>query len=265
MFAQNQDNQIGWKLRKSPSLIQVYEKKGTDLDSENPIQWNYQYWFKTVPEITPLKDGYTCIVVPSYAYVKSAKQKTEKNAELKENATNKSIQPLILGGDQFNDLLWIDSKALDSLKKPYYGKVGGTLIFSGLTVPFKYHPAIGTTVSSGTFGDINIGAFIGLRIGFPNFQLGLTPGGFLGVAAIDQNASSNVAVTGSQAEETNSLVYGLGLVFDWQAKFQVGGVVGWDHALGDLGKTYVFQNRAWYSLSLNYKFLNFNNPDQSNK
>ncbi len=127
---------------------------------------------KLVPEATLIKSGYTCIVVPSYGRVKSAKQQSaEKSAEVKESATNKTNQPNILGGDQFNVLLWIDSKALDTLKKPFYGRVGGTLIFSGLTVPFKYHPAIGTTVSAGTFGDINIGAFVGLRLGFPELAI----------------------------------------------------------------------------------------------
>ena len=58
-----------------------------------------------------------------------------------------------------------------------------------------------------------------------------------------------------KSESISGINYGFGVVFDWQKKFQIGAILGYDHGVGDLSKTYLYQDKKWVAISLNYKFL----------
>ena len=107
-------------------------------------------------------------------------------------------------------------------------------------------------------GDVNLGTFLGVRLGNKTNTVGFNLGGILGVSSTTMNSANNSGITDKSTSQSNTgLNYGVTLVVDVEKKFQVGIVGGWDHALGDLGKGYIYQDRMWIGFSLNYKFLTF--------
>lgn len=112
--------------------------------------------------------------------------------------------------------------------------------------------------------NFNAGTFLGGRLGFLNDIAGVTAGGFLGFSSLEQNASVNTFITNDENQNIVAANYGGGIIFDLTRKLQLGAIVGWDYGYGDLSKTYVYQNRHWYAISLSFSFLDLSTPVKHN-
>lgn len=258
-FSQDDPIPQGYKLKNSQSFVYVYRNLQNIPDFTKRNRWDNNYWFKVdntrgVFEDSTTKEQYIRISIPSSSRYDDTKEEWVKNGGY-DILVNWEQEELIDGSD-FNTWLWIKKTEFEALKVNYYENIKTQFVLSGLTVPFKFRPKIGTSANSIITGDINLGTFIGVRFA-KSSNLGISVGGHLGLSSISLNASNNTAITGNTSETIQGFIYGYGVVFDVKKQFQIGLVAGFDNALGNLAETYIYQNKNWFSFSLNYKFLDF--------
>lgn len=134
------------------------------------------------------------------------------------------------------------------------------MVWTGLTLPLKIHPALNGHPGSLYNSSFNAGTFLGVRLGFLNDVVGATIGGFVDFSNLQQNSSVNSAVANGASEDMFSANYGCGIIFDITRTFQMGALIGWDHGYGDLSKTYLYQRKDWFAVSLNFAFLDSSRP-----
>lgn len=259
-FCQEEPAVKGYRLKRSPSIIYVYRNKADKPDFSVWNRWDNGYWFKL--DNSPAgnyKDPETKVDYIRITIESPKRWDDGKGAWTTEPGFETAVpwsDGQLIDGSDFNTWLWIRRSDFETLKDKYYGKVPGRFLLSGLTVPFKYRPSLATQPNAVISGDINLGTFAGVRFSFSEAS-GLSVGGSLGITSLAQNAASNTALTGNKTETIQGFDYGLAMIFDWQKKFQIGAVMGYDYGLGDLAKTYVYQQKHWFAISLNYKFLDF--------
>lgn len=258
----SQENPIpeGYKLKASQNIIYAYRDENNKPDLTVRNRWTKSYWFKVDNtskgkyEDATTKEKYIRITIPSASRFDDAKN--DWTNETGYNITVSWKNEEMIDGSDFNTWLWIRQADFDELKVDYYRNIKGSFVLSGLTVPFKFRPKVGTQSNSVLNGDINLGSFIGVRFA-KGVNFGMSVGGHLGLSSISLNASNNTGITGSSTETIQGFTYGYEVVFDLKKQFQIGIVGGFDYGLGNLAKTYVYQNKNWFSFSLNYKFLDF--------
>ena len=258
-FSQDDPTVLGYKLKAGSNTIHVYQDKNEKPDLSSFNFWENNYWFKVDKTETIDKVEYVRITIPSNLEYDSSTGKylnpphyTEP-LRWKENGWDGAA----IDSYDFNSWLWITKADFDKYKVNYYGRIVTQFVMSGLSVPFKYRPAMGTHSSSILNGDINIGTFIGVRFGILGNTGGIIVGGTFGLNSLPMNSSNNTFINDKSSQSVTGFNYGGGIVFDWQKKFQIGIIKGYDHAVGDLSKTYIYQDKTWFALSLNYKFLDF--------
>lgn len=269
LLAQDSPTPTGYKLKESQSIIYAYRNQNDKPDLTVRNRWNHKYWFKTDNSNKgTFTDATTKEKFIRITIISENRFDDNKNDWTSEKGYNTLVQwkdEEYIDGSDFNTWLWIRQSDFDSLKYNYSSSIKGTFVLSGLTVPFKYRPAISGQSNSLINGDINLGSFIGWRLA-KNENFGLSLGGHFGITSISLNAANNSGITGTNTETIQGFNYGYGAVIDLKKKFQIGFVVGYDYGLGNLSKTYVYQQKSWYSFSLNYNFLDFGKKDSdSNK
>lgn len=263
-YAQENPIPDGYKLKKSPNIIYVYRQANNKPDLSVRNRWNNSYWFKTdktlegIYENPNTKEKYIRITIPSASRIDDATNQWVNETAYEKSVTWKAEE--LVDGSDFNTWLWIKETDFDNLKEEYYSKVKGSFVLSGLAVPFKFRPKIGNQANAIISGDLNIGSFVGARF-YRSGNFGVSLGGHFGISSISLNSSNNTALTNGNAETIQGFTYGYGVVFDIKKQFQIGVIGGFDYALGNLSKTYIYQNKNWFSFSLNYKFLDFGNKE----
>jgi len=269
--SQNDPDIVGYRLRTKGTIVKVYQSKmegGTMLNEPDLSVWNKweneTYWFKT--DITfkdPHGSEYIRITIPNSVRYDEATDSFVTT--LNYNNINPWGLPKLgmsIDPEDYNSWLWILKSDFEAFKSNYYGRPKAQFLISAITIPFKYRFKAEGHSSSIFNGDVNIGTYIGLRKVYINNTLGINIGGVLGVSSLPMNASNNDSITDKSTQSVTGLNYGGALVLDWQKKFQIGVVLGWDHAVGDLSKTYIYQDRMWVGFSLNFKFLDFAKDDE---
>jgi hypothetical protein len=251
---QDNDTPIGYRLRKGDQVIKVYQDNKGEPDTSIYNLWIYNYWFKKDGDTKELNGvKYLKITIPGKFKWKDSLHKYDNlyYDKPKEKWTQEGAPVDV---DDLNSWLWIKESDFKDYSYSYYGKINKQFVFSGLTAPYRYRPKSGSSPNILT-GDVNLGTFIGFRIYSP-YKTGLSLGASGGLASFNQNPTNNTAsYINNQA--ITGFTYGFVAVIDWQKKFQVGAVYGFDHGVGDLSKTYIYQNKPWVALSLNYQFLDF--------
>lgn len=259
-YCQDDPAIIGYKLNASANTIHVWQDKDGQPDLSSFNFWVNNYWFKIDKVAVIDKIEYVRITIPSKLILDSAEKKYINPPHyINPKRWNDDGWPdgSPIDSYDFNSWLWITKADFDKYKANYYGRIVTQFVMSGLSVPFKYRPAMGTHSSSILNGDINIGAFIGVRFGIFGNTGGIIIGGTFGLNSVAMSASNNTFINDKSTQSISGFNYGGGIVFDWQKKFQIGIIKGYDHEVGDLSKTYIYQDKSWFALSLNYKFLDF--------
>ena len=264
-FSQETPIPDGYKLKTWQNIIYAYRDLSGKPDLSVRNQWDNRYWFKvdnTIRYEDPItKEKYIRITIPSARRFDDTKgAKGEWVTKTGYNVTVNWKNEEFIDGSDFNTWLWIRQSDFDTLKVNYFTHISGSFVLSGLTVPFKFRPKIKGQDNSVINGDLNLGSFIGWRFA-KGENFGMSIGGFFGISSISLNASNNTKIKDSSTETIQGFNYGYGLIFDVKKQFQIGIVGGFDHALGSLANTYVYQNKTWFSFSLNYKFLEFNKKE----
>jgi hypothetical protein len=162
--------------------------------------------------------------------------------------------------NEYNIFIAIKKTDYDKSVIDHYPKFTNGLVWTALTIPLKIRPAINGRSSSLYNSNFNAGTFIGWRLGFLNDVVGTTVGGFGGFSSLEQTSSVNSSIEGNTNQNMFAASYGGGIIIDITRKFQLGGIIGWDYGYGDISKTYVYQNKHWFALSLNFAFLDTSKP-----
>jgi hypothetical protein len=271
--AQDDAPVVGFYMISKGGLIKVYQSKidpathetidEPDITPNGWNKWTETYWFVT-DMIKKVGDStYIRITIPNGVIWNAKAQRYLPDTKYK--------QPVLwpqtgvpIDSDDFNSWLWVSKTAFDTYKKNYYGRPKFQIAISGISIPFKYRGQTRGHASSILNGDINLGSFGGARLPIIQNSGGITLGGFFGVASLPMSSANNSGITDKNASQSiTGMNWGVASVFDWQKKFQLGIVWGWDHAVGDLSKTYLYQNKSWIGISLNYKFLDFGGKDKT--
>lgn len=229
--------------------VKVYQAKDGEPILTAYKFWNYKFWFYANDGTVKGSDNQDYVEI----FIPQGDEKTIKiTDEIK--PWNKDSVLYITKADT-NKWLFLSKSDYDKLQQDHYPKRTYGLVASAMTVPFKIHPATDGHASSLYNSNWNAGTFIGLRLGFLNDYTGVTLGGMFGVTSLSQSSAENTAITDNSSITMTAVTYGAGLIFDVGRKFQIGTVLGWDHGYGDKSSTYIYQNKSWFALSLNFNFL----------
>ncbi|MBW4888757.1 hypothetical protein KXQ82_03490 [Mucilaginibacter sp. HMF5004] len=267
-LAQEDGVPTGYKLKHSMRLIKVYQDRNNKPDLADFNFWINDYWFKIDKTEVVDRVEYIRITIPTTISFNNTTKKFEPEPHYenplrwREHGWPDGVP---IDSDDFNSWLWIAKADFDEFKEDYFGKVPFQFVFSGMAIPFKYRPAEGTHASSILNGDINIGTFLGIRLPIFNNTGGINFGGSLGVSSLPMNASNNHGILDNSSESISGFNYGAAVIFDWQKKFQIGLVMGYDHGVGDLSRSYIYQDKSWFAISFNYKFLDFDSAPSKPK
>jgi hypothetical protein len=110
--------------------------------------------------------------------------------------------------------------------------------------------------------DITLGGYIGFKWRLSStipFYV-TTPVISLGLATLSINDNNNSSSTTQGDGTVLGITGSTGFVFQIN-DFEMGLMVGWDRASGELGKDWIYNGKAWYSFSIGYSFFG-NNPDK---
>ncbi len=238
----------GHKLQRTTNTdVYTYQSSGGVPKLTQHRLWNWKYTFYSVKEVTVGGVVYVQLFIPS-----ANKSVVETTAE-KLWATGSSG---FISSSDFNTLLFIKKADYSTFSTDAFQKYSKRWVFSGITTPVKIQKATQGRAASLTNASVNLGSFLGYRIGYYD-QGGVSFGGFLGISSINQEVSNNTAITGTSSEAMTALNYGVGLVFDVTNQVQLGAIMGWDRGYGDKSTTYIYQKQNWVSLSLSFNFLDF--------
>lgn len=260
-------------IPKKGKTIMIYrsaknDKSVTDSKTKNSKdepdtdKWNFwgdlseTYYFKTDITAKVGSTEYIRFYIPNPTrYDKGTKKfVSTPNFDNPEPWENNGDQ---IDAEDFKTWLWVSKKDYEDNQEEYFGRFNTALILSGITTPFKYRFKTKDKESSISNGDVNLGGLIGYRLVGRKNNWGISLGVFGGLSSLSMNASNNDSVVDKNSQSVAGLNYGGALVIDVKKNYQFGIVAGFDHATDKLSKGYVYQDKMWLGLSLNFKFLDF--------
>lgn len=166
-------------------------------------------------------------------------------------------------GDQ-NEIFWLKADRFekyieDGYIKKRYNRPIQIAYGASFTVPFKIRPEV-QDLNMKITPELMLGGYLGLRKRLDRYKSVYLylPVGPAGVTTLGIN-SDNV-ISEEQVDESvkDGLVlartFSIGSFIEFNS-FQVGVVLGWDKAGGEIGKDWVYNDRPWYSFSIGYNFL----------
>lgn len=253
-FSQENTPTIGFRMKSSTDDLKVYRDDNGHPDLSVYKVINNSVWYKHIgtDTLTYNNEKYFLIRIPE------GEGKPDKDLKPWTQADKASNVSSI----DYNIPLWIKLSDFYKYYKVEYARYESQFIFGGLTVPFRIRPSIDDYPSSIFNGDFNVGAYAGMRAAFGD-RFGISFIGSLGLSSLNQNASNNKGIKDTTSQSMFALTYGVGFVFDWAKKFQLGAVIGRDNGFDKLSTTYIYQNRTWFAISLNYKFLGDYKTDEN--
>lgn len=180
----------------------------------------------------------------------------EANVEL-----NLKGNSLFINSEDNNKYYWMRKDQLDKLIEDRFVTISyqtpNTRLTYGasLSLPFKYRPKTNDQNIKIT-PDITLGGYLGAKFRISDtqpFYLSV-PVVTLGMTTLAINDNNNP----SNPDKGDGLVLGIttstGLVFQFD-DFQFGLMVGVDRAAGELGRNWIYNDKAWYSFSIGYSFV----------
>ena len=166
-----------------------------------------------------------------------------------------------VNSDNNDDYHWMEKSALDGymqggfIRKSHKTFIPNLTYGGHVTLPFKLRPKI-DTLNFRLTKEIMLGGYLGAKwrisqyqpfyLSFPIISLGLATLDF------DNETNPNNATVG------NGTVLGItgsfGGIFQLN-DFQFGFLMGWDKAAGQIGKSWIYNGKHWFSFSVGYTFI----------
>lgn len=238
----------GFMLSDVPNVVRVYQE--TFTAGATPTFgismfykfWNPVHWFYTGNTISINNIQYVELFIPDGGTLSYG--------------TAWAASGGFISRSDFDTWLLISKSDYDALNKPHYLTYNWSFVTSAVTIPFKIHPPTGERQASLFNANFSVGTLLGIRLGIKN-TFGITAGPFFGIALLEQNSSNNSGIVDKTNQTMAAANYGLGIVVDISRKIQLGGAWGRDYGFGDLNTTYAYQEKNWYAVSFNFKFIDY--------
>ena len=155
-----------------------------------------------------------------------------------------------------------DELVSNKLIREYHRRRYPSFAYGGnLSIPFKMRPETGDQYMKIT-PEFTLGGYAGCKFRLAHHSdFSITvPVVTLGVTTIGINDNNTVVENQALAQKTpDALLLGrtfsIGLVLEYN-NFQLGVITGWDKASGEVGRKWIYNDKAWYSFSIGFSFLN---------
>lgn len=151
---------------------------------------------------------------------------------------------------------WIKEDDMDDkLLTPEYKKYQRSVFGSVITAPFKGRLKLGNAKGDFIDGSFNLGSTLGYRFTVDDKGISYyAPFIFGQVTTLNFTSANNSSIKDLNTTLSGSgYSYGAGILFKF-AGVTPGFIFGFDHAFGDNGATFIYQDKAWISFSLNFDF-----------
>ncbi len=247
------DNPLGHRVKRNGQDYLIYANKEFEPNFKDYRKINYQVYFRKINH--PVKEiggkKYQLISIPGSSLPKSQTELGITGEMSEYPRAGKSVDK-----EDYDSNFWIESDIIEKQTDTEYYKFAND-VFSGLlTAPFKYRLALGSAPEALIDGDFNIAPFIGWKWRVSSARpFYLAPFGFAGITTLGYNSANNTEIEDKdKLENGTGLTYGMGLSFRF-GSVSPGFIVGWDKALGGLGRGFKYSDKAWISFSVNYDFF----------
>lgn len=244
--AQDEHNDlVGYKMRNRTARILVDENDSPNSKKIRILKDNY-YFKKFDNQATVGTTKYRKIYFPgTQIEIKTLKEEKHEEIEMKEFVSTD------LGRFYWMEEADLDDKVIQSVYKTYQATVFGSV----LTAPFKGRLKIANAKGDFIDGSFNAGATIGYRFTRDGKSISyFAPIVFGQVTTLNFTSANNTSIKDlNTTQGGGGYSYGFGILFKF-AGITPGIVLGFDHAFGDNGATFVYQDKPWLSFSLNFDF-----------
>jgi len=240
--ATTRTQQTTFKIPKSPLKFEIVRKEKNIVNAAA----NYDYYI--IKFLTITSDNVN---------VAGAQVSLTKSTQFVNSADNQGY--FWIRQDELNNLL--EDKTLKKSYKFTHDVAYG----ANVSLPFKLRPKVNDQNIRIT-PDITLTGYLGFKhrisrkdpfyVTFPIVTLGL--------ASLPITGETD----GSVVDKGDGMVLGVttstGLVFQLK-DFQLGFLMGWDKAAGELGKTWIYNGKTWYSFSIGFTFFGNNKQAEEKK
>ena len=245
------DAQLGLRIIRNGQDYLIYADKNLSPDFDSYRKINYLVYFRKVDVPVQEIDGkeYQMITIPG-----SGNQ--SDHSKDKKRAGRTSDYPVAgrnVIQEDFDRNFWIEVDVIENYTETEYYKYANDVFAGLLTAPFKYRPKLGNAPETILDGGFNFAAFLGWKWNVSSFRpFYLAPFGFLGFTTLNFNSANNLRITDPGILETGvGYTYGAGVSLKF-GNVSPGFVVGWDRGIGYLGQSYLYNDKAWISVTVNY-------------
>jgi hypothetical protein len=245
------DSPLGLRIKRNGIDYIIYADKKMSPDFTDTRKLNYKVYYRKVQLPSFRNNGKTLQMITVPGNRKELNQGNKSIPDASDPLNGKSISSY-----DYDCNFWIDSTYVTNFSDLEYYKYANEIISGLLTCPFKYRPKTGSTDEAFIDGGFNVAPFIGwkFRISSKNPYY-VAPTAFVGVTTLTYTSSDNTGITDTKQKENGSgFTYGVGVVLRL-GKISPGIVLGYDHGLGNYGKTFIYSDHPWFSFSVNYDFF----------
>lgn len=248
------DAPLGLRIQRNGQDYLIYADQNLSPNFDDYRKINYQVYFRKVE--VPVQEingkAYQLISIPGSGN-KQGLSKVEKQVD------GKAIYPRagnVVNQEDYGHNFWIEVDVIENYTDTEYYRYSND-VFSGLlTAPFKYRLKLGNAPESIMDGGFNIAPFVGWKWRVsPVRPIFLAPFGFVGITTLNYNTANNLRITGSDILENGTgITYGAGVSFKC-GNVSPGLIIGWDRGIGYLGNGFIYNDKAWISITVNYDFF----------
>lgn len=248
------DAPLGLRIQRNGQDYLIYADQNLSPNFNDYRKINYQVYFRKVE--VPVQEingkAYQMISIPGSGY-KQGHSKIEKQVD------GKAVYPRagsIVSQEDYGHNFWIEVDVIENYTETEYYRYSNDVFAGLLTAPFKYRLKLGNAPESIMDGGFNIAPFVGWKWRVSSVRpIFLAPFSFVGITTLNYNTANNIRITDPDILENGiGITIGAGVSFKY-GNVSPGLVIGWDRGIGYHGNGFMYNDKAWISISVNYDFF----------
>jgi hypothetical protein len=245
---------LGLRIIRNGQDYLIYADQNLSPNLNDYRKINYQVYFRKVDVPVEEINGkmYQLISIPGSTRHKSQDrgEKTVDGAVVYTRA-GRSVDKA-----DYDQNFWIEVDVIENYTVTEYYRYAND-VFSGLlTAPFKYRLKTGSALESLIDGSLNIAPFVGWKWRVSSVKPHyIAAFGFAGLTSLNYNSANNTRISDADILENGTgHTYGVGVSFKF-GDVSPGFVIGIDKGIGNLGNGFIYNDKVWISVSVNYDFF----------